>query len=147
MPLSEQDAVRRRDLTVTRVFGELWHWKEQRIRNSSPFGRLEGWRLASFIVKAGDDLRQEQLAMQLIALLKEVFREEKLDLWLRPYEILCVGDQAGLIECVSDAKSIDMIKKRCGGMGQGWWSCHSRRAQPHPPVLQSTGFRQSARVF
>lgn len=33
----------------------------QRIRNDSPFGRLEGWRLASFIVKAGDDLRQEQV--------------------------------------------------------------------------------------
>ena len=57
----ETDPVRRRAVTVRKVFGELWHWKEQRIRNGSPFGHLEGWRLASFIVKAGDDLRQEQV--------------------------------------------------------------------------------------
>lgn len=65
-----------------------------------------------FIVKAGDDLRQEQVAMQLITLVREIFKEEGLDLWLRPYGIVCVGDQAGLIEAVADAKSIDHIKKR-----------------------------------
>lgn len=102
----------RRAVTVRKVFGELWHWKEQRIRNSSPFGRLEGWRLAMFIVKAGDDLRQEQVAMQLITLVRDIFKEEGLDLWLRPYGIVCVGDQAGLIEAVADAKSIDHVKKR-----------------------------------
>lgn len=108
----DMDPARRRAVTVRRVYGELWHWKEQRIRNSSPFGRLDGWRLASFIVKAGDDLRQEQVAMQIVALCSEIFREERLDLWLRPYSIICVGDQAGLLECVADAKSIDHIKKR-----------------------------------
>ena len=102
----------RRAVTVRKVFGELWQWKEQRIRAASPFGRLDGWRLAMFIVKAGDDLRQEQVAMQVIALVREIWREEGLALWLRPYQILCVGDQAGLIEAVADAKSIDHIKKR-----------------------------------
>lgn len=102
----------RRAVTVRKVFGELWQWKEQRIRAASPFGRLDGWRLAMFIVKAGDDLRQEQVAMQVIALAREIWREEGLGLWLRPYQILCVGDQAGLIEAVADAKSIDHIKKR-----------------------------------
>lgn len=102
----------RRAVTVRKVFGELWQWKEQRIRAASPFGRLDGWRLAMFIVKAGDDLRQEQVAMQLITLVREIFKEEGLELWLRPYDIVCVGDQAGLIEAVADAKSIDHIKKR-----------------------------------
>ena len=102
----------RRAVTVRKVFGELWQWKEQRIRAASPFGRLDGWRLAMFIVKAGDDLRQEQVAMQVIALTREIWREEGLGLWLRPYQILCVGDQAGLIEAVADAKSVDHIKKR-----------------------------------
>lgn len=36
-----------------------------------------------------------QVAMQMMSLCLEVFREEGLDLWLRPYNILCVGDQAG----------------------------------------------------
>jgi hypothetical protein len=33
--------------------------------------------------------------MQVIALCQEIFHEEHLDIWLRPYTILCVGDQAG----------------------------------------------------
>ena len=36
-----------------------------------------------------------QVAMQLITLCMEIFKEEHLDLWLRPYTIVCVGDQAG----------------------------------------------------
>lgn len=40
--------------------------RERQVRAASPFGKLAGWRLISFIVKADDDLRQEQLAMQLI---------------------------------------------------------------------------------
>ena len=32
--------------------------KVERIRESSPYGDLEGWRLMAVIVKCGDDLRQ-----------------------------------------------------------------------------------------
>ena len=40
-----------------------------RIRESSPYGDLEGWRLMAVIVKCGDDLRQELLAYQYLSLL------------------------------------------------------------------------------
>jgi len=83
----------------------------QKIRKHSPFGMLKTWRLVSVIVKAGDDLRQEQLAMQLISLFDQIFKEAKLRLWLRPYDILATETDCGLIECVSDALSIDSIKK------------------------------------
>jgi phosphatidylinositol kinase/protein kinase (PI-3 family) len=33
-------------------------------------------------------------------------------MWLRPYEILATGPRCGLIEVVSDAFSIDSIKKK-----------------------------------
>jgi len=36
-----------------------------------------------------------QLAVQFISLCQQIFREERLDLWLRPYTILVAGDQAG----------------------------------------------------
>ena len=32
--------------------------KVERIRESSPYGDLEGWQLMAVIVKCGDDLRQ-----------------------------------------------------------------------------------------
>ena len=34
---------------------------------------------------------------------------------LRPYTIMCVGEDAGLIECLSNSKSVDEIKKECPG--------------------------------
>lgn len=40
------------------------------------------------IVKSGDELRQEQLATQLIAIFRDIFAQNKLPLFLRPYSIL-----------------------------------------------------------
>jgi phosphatidylinositol kinase/protein kinase (PI-3 family) len=58
--------------------------QEERIKSSSPFGSLPGWKLLPCIVKCGDDLRQELLAYQLLALLKDVWSEERVPLWVRP---------------------------------------------------------------
>jgi len=43
------------------------------------------------IVKSNDDVRQEQFAMQLISQFEQIFKLKKLDLWLKPYEILGTG--------------------------------------------------------
>ena len=50
--------------------------------------------------------------MQLIQQIDQIFKQKKLNLWLRPYEILATGNRCGLIEVVSDALSIDSIKKK-----------------------------------
>jgi phosphatidylinositol 4-kinase len=50
----------------TIIFKEPWKVKEQRIRETSPVGDLPGWRLLPIILKANDDLRQEQLASQVL---------------------------------------------------------------------------------
>lgn len=43
--------------------------------------------------KAGDDLRQDQLILQLITLMDRLLRKENLDLKLRPYNVLaCSGN-------------------------------------------------------
>ena len=54
-----------------------------------------GWTVKSFIVKAGDDLRKEVLAMQLIEYCQHVFGIEGLDISLRPYQIVSTGQQSG----------------------------------------------------
>jgi phosphatidylinositol kinase/protein kinase (PI-3 family) len=46
-------------------------------------------------VKAGDDLRKEVLAMQLIEYCQHVFGMEGLDISLRPYQIVSTGQQSG----------------------------------------------------
>lgn len=83
----------------------------ERIRKSSPFGTLRTWGLVHVIVKSGDDLRQEQLAMQLISFFLQTFKEKKLKLWLYAYDIIATGPDCGILECVPDAISIDALKK------------------------------------
>jgi phosphatidylinositol 4-kinase A len=100
------------------VFGREWRAKCLEIRNASPFGHVNGWRLASFIMKAGEDIRREAFVMQIISKLQSWFRDEIPEAdrpFMRPYTIMCVGGDAGLLECLSDAKSVDEVKKRTDG--------------------------------
>ena len=48
-------------------------------------------------MKAGDDLRKEVLAMQLIDYCNHVFQIEGLDVALRPYQIVSTGQQTGML--------------------------------------------------
>ena len=82
-----------------------------RVRKRSPFGNLKSWNLVRVIVKTGDDLLQEQFAMQAIYKFRQIFYENKLDLFLKPYEILATGENCGVVECIPDAQSLDSIKK------------------------------------
>ena len=56
------------------MFGEAWEATRARVRACSAHGGLRAWGLAAFLVKTGDDLRQEQFAMQLVALFDEVLK-------------------------------------------------------------------------
>lgn len=68
------------------ALSEPWMDKVQRIRDSSPYGRMANWRLLSVIIKCGDDLRQEMLAAQMLEMLQNTWKDEKLALCLRPYK-------------------------------------------------------------
>jgi len=92
-------------------FGELWFEKTRRIQGMSVDAHLPGWRLVSFLVKAGDEVRREGLAMQWIRLLEHIWAEENVPVYVRPYSILCCGARCGLLENVVTARSVDSIKK------------------------------------
>lgn len=149
-------------------FQEPWHEKELQIRESSPYGHLQNWRLLSAIVKSGDDLRQELMATQLLQvriedrfflklriifkklpistksfetklrnfliqldcfknetktsvtsnltfstfqMFKQIWDEENIDLWVRPYQIVCLSNDSGLIEPILNTVSLHQIKK------------------------------------
>ncbi|TMW68553.1 hypothetical protein Poli38472_006021 [Pythium oligandrum] len=96
------------------AFGERWSDKKERIRKSSPHGHLPGWNLVSLISKSNDDIRQEVFAMQLITKFQDIFQDNNLQLWLRPYRIVSTGKTTGLIETITDAQSLDSLKKREG---------------------------------
>ena len=65
----------------------------------------------SLMSKSNDDLRQEVFVMQMIHFYKSVFASAKLPLWLYTYRILSTSKDAGLLEVIMDATSIDGLKK------------------------------------
>jgi hypothetical protein len=93
------------------IFKERWSEKERRIQATSPYGKLPGWRLLPVIVKSDDDLRQEQLALQLIHQFAKVFEEFKVPVFIRPYDVIAISATSGLVEAISDTISIDSLKR------------------------------------
>lgn len=84
------------------VFKEGWAEKEARLRSQSSYGHLEGWSLRPVFVKSNDDLRQEQMASQLIKEMATILSDAKIPTWLYPYEILAIDSRSGVIEAVKD---------------------------------------------
>ncbi|KAJ1025925.1 hypothetical protein NDA16_002551 [Ustilago loliicola] len=114
MPEDEEEAVLRavnKDDPSAAMFSESWAAKKQRIRASSPYGHLSNWDVFSVIVKTGADLRQEQLAVQLINEFGRIWQETGSRCWVRYFRILVTSENSGLMETITDAVSVHSIKK------------------------------------
>jgi len=67
------------------------------------------------IFKIGDDLRQDQLIIQLIALMDRLLKKENLDLKLIPYKVLATSCKDGMLECVPNALNVSIILTQYNG--------------------------------
>ena len=61
------------------------------------------------LVKCGDDLRQELLAYQILETLQSIWKEERVPLWVRPYRILVLSNDSGLIEPILNTISLHQV--------------------------------------
>ena len=98
-------------------FGVLYEDQKSNLKKSSPYGDLGGWDIVKFIVKSGCDLRQEQLAIQLITQIDEIFKARKSKAWLCPYEIICSGRGSGIISFVKNSVSMTELNKKMISLG------------------------------
>ncbi|CAL5188996.1 unnamed protein product [Lathyrus oleraceus] len=55
------------------------------------------WKI---IFKKGDDLRQDQLVVQMVSLMDRLLKLENLDLHLTPYKVLATGQDEGMMEFI-----------------------------------------------
>ncbi|KHJ30663.1 putative phosphatidylinositol 3-kinase [Erysiphe necator] len=63
------------------------------------------------IFKTGDDLRQDQLVIQIISLMDQLLQKENLDLKLSPYKILATCASAGAVQFVPSVSLQSVVKK------------------------------------
>lgn len=117
VPFEASKMEKRKQLMKNDPFGEFYKDQCERVRKNSPYGSLKTWRLVKLIVKKGCDLRQEQFAMQVMSQFDQIFKAAKVDIWLKPYEIMCTGHHCGLVECVSDSVSLDVLNRKLVRLG------------------------------
>ena len=67
------------------------------------------------IFKDGDDMRQDQLVIQLFTLMDQLLRKENLDLKLSPYDVLATGPLQGMAQFIP-SKTIAAIVSEHGNL-------------------------------
>ena len=90
---------------------ESWETKSMRVQATSRYSRFSSWKLRGLIVKTGDDLKKEQLAMQIIKKCQEIFQRERISIFLKPFDIIPTKDDSGIIEYLPNAISISGLKE------------------------------------
>lgn len=66
----------------------------------------------SVIYKKGDDLRQDQLIIQMVSLMDRLLKKENLDLRLTPYRVLATGTSDGILEFVPSMPLAQVLAER-----------------------------------
>lgn len=92
------------------ILGESWEEKEDRIRTKSEFQEMPGWKIASLIVKCESDLRQEEIALSLLAEVFSVLQDAAVDCWFGVFSVISL-EKGGVVEVVHDAVSLHAIHK------------------------------------
>jgi phosphatidylinositol 3-kinase len=86
------------------------------------------------IFKNGDDLRQDQLVIQLFTLMDRLLRKENLDLKLMPYRVLATGAIDGMVQFV-EGRTVADISSEYGGSLLNYM----RRYHPDPGSVGTFG--------
>ncbi|KAK0390852.1 hypothetical protein NLU13_0355 [Sarocladium strictum] len=90
------------------------------------------------IFKIGDDLRQDQLVIQIITLMDQLLQKENLDLKLSPYKILATSTSAGASQFVQSQSLSSIVGKFRNNPALAYLKHHN------PDDRQPLGVRQEA---
>lgn len=88
------------------------------------------------IFKNGDDLRQDQLVIQLFTLMDRLLRKENLDLKLMPYRVLATGAVDGMVQFVASRTLQDISNEYAGGL-----LAYLREVNPDPGSVGTMGVK------
>lgn len=100
--------------------------------------RTTSGALYPIIFKIGDDLRQDQLVIQIITLMDQLLQKENLDLKLSPYKILATSTSAGASQFVQSQSLSSIVGKFRSNPALAYLKHHN------PDDRQPLGVRQEA---
>jgi len=63
----------------------------------------------SIIFKNGDDLRQDQLVIQMFHLFDSLLKNVNVDLYLQPYRVLACSKADGFLEMVTNSENLSVL--------------------------------------
>ncbi|XP_014420977.2 phosphatidylinositol 4-phosphate 3-kinase C2 domain-containing subunit gamma isoform X1 [Camelus ferus] len=107
--------------------------------NANPMGKN-----ISVIFKAGDDLRQDMLVLQIIQVMDNIWLQEGLDMQMIIYRCLSTGKGQGLVQMVPDAVTLAKIHRHSGLIGplkentiKKWFSQHNPSKAAYEKALRN----------
>ncbi|EHH66130.1 Phosphatidylinositol-4-phosphate 3-kinase C2 domain-containing subunit gamma, partial [Macaca fascicularis] len=107
--------------------------------NANPMGKN-----ISLIFKAGDDLRQDMLVLQIIQVMDNIWLQEGLDMQMIIYRCLSTGKDQGLVQMVPDAVTLAKIHRHSGLIGplkentiKKWFSQHNHLQTDYEKALRN----------
>jgi phosphatidylinositol 3-kinase len=81
-------------------------------------GKTNKELLHKIMFKTGDDLRQDQLVMQMISLMDRLLKKVNLDLKLLTYGILATGPKDGIMEFCKNSAAVSGALKKHGSLAE-----------------------------
>ena len=69
--------------------------------------------------KSGDDLRQDQMTLQIIRIMDQIWLSNGMDLCMSPYACVSTGDELGMLEIVTPSMTTADIHKKYAGKYSG----------------------------
>jgi phosphatidylinositol 3-kinase len=90
-------------------FGESGSQGRNNDRNSTSSGISKDLHSYRVLMKTGDDLRQDQLAMMMIKLMDGLLKRASLDLCVTPYSIIATSPTSGIVEFVEQSSPVSQI--------------------------------------
>ncbi|EFX03298.1 phosphoinositide 3-kinase [Grosmannia clavigera kw1407] len=97
------------------------------------FRDVDGGRYP-ILFKMGDDLRQDQLVIQIITLMDQLLRKENLDLRLTPYKILATSSRMGLTQFVPSASLQSLAARYRGAPNAALAYLRQHSGDPNGPL-------------
>ncbi|KAM0677485.1 hypothetical protein BDAP_001986 [Binucleata daphniae] len=99
--------------TERKNYGQIsWNEKKKIIKEKSIYKNYKGYEIVSVIIKRGNDLRLEVLALQLLSEMQRIYKEANLNIFLKCYKIILINNKSAYIEAINDVDSIHNIKKK-----------------------------------